>query len=60
MTTILEAILAYVINLASGERSAAIAASREGKLKEALNPPPAPRQPRAGFFPARITSRPER
>ncbi len=36
MTIILEAILAYLINLASGERSAAIAASRERKLKEAL------------------------
>jgi HEAT repeat protein len=36
MTIILEAILTYLINLASGERSAAIAASRERKLKEAL------------------------
>jgi hypothetical protein len=36
MTIILEAILAYLINLASGERSAAIAASRERKLKDAL------------------------
>ena len=36
MTIILEAILAYLINLASGERSAVIAAARERKLKEAL------------------------
>lgn len=37
MTIILEAILAYFINLAAGERSAAIAASREGKVKEVLD-----------------------
>jgi NACHT domain len=36
MTIILEAILAYLINLASSERSAAIDASRERKLKETL------------------------
>src|SRR5687767_13411432 len=29
-------LLAYLINLASGERSAAIAAAREAKIKEAL------------------------
>ena len=36
MSIILEAILSYLINLASNERSAAIAVSRERKLKEAL------------------------
>ena len=36
MTVILEALLAYFINLASNERSSAIGASRERRLKEAL------------------------
>ena len=36
MTIVLEALLAYMIGLAANERSAAITASRERKLKEAL------------------------